>query len=102
MAVDWHQKEEFVASQDGHFIKVQPMVMGPGYSANMNHLNDDGVMETVLVPAMNEEGEWTTGTPFSSVADAKAAAERFLADHLATPVAQREARLVQIMQPNKL
>lgn len=99
MSIEWHQKEEFVASRDGHFIIVQPMVMGPGYSANMRHLNDEAEVETVIIPAPNEEGELTTGAPFWSVDKAKEAAELFLTNHLATPPEQREVRLLEMMKP---
>lgn len=99
MEIEWHQVEEFFASAEGHFVRIQPMLQGPGYSASMNHLNDEGRMETILIPQRNELGDYTTGSPFHSIDDAKAACERFLADHLATPPAQREARLMEMIQP---
>lgn len=101
MNVEWHQVEEFFASEQDHFVRVQPMVMGPGYSASMNHLNEEGRMETILIPQVDEEGNVSTGKPFNSIADAKAACESFLADHLATPPEQREARLVKLMDNRK-
>lgn len=98
MAIEWQQVEEWFASQDGHFIRVRAMATGPGYSASMNHLGNEGLMEIVLIPQEDEEGNLVTGAPFNSAQDAKAAAVRFLADHLATLPAERAARLAGIMR----
>lgn len=95
MAIEWQQKQEYFAnSGEGHFLKVQPMAIGPGYSATMNHISPDtGLLEVILIP--NKDG--VTGVPFETVEEAKAAAELFLEGHLITPLAEREARLAKII-----
>jgi len=87
MSIEWHQVEDFFASQDGHFIRVTHMAMGPGFAATMRHLDNRGEIETIAI---------AHGQPFDTVAEAKEVAEHFLADHLATPEAARAARLLEL------
>jgi hypothetical protein len=81
MSIEWKQTEEFYANQDGYFIRVGPIVHGPGYTVHMGYLGQQGHVETIPVGH---------GLAYDTVDEAKAAAEGFFAAYLATPATSRQ------------